>query len=66
MNSVLPGADGRLPAPDASFDVVTCVHVLEQSRIQTLMSEVRRVLVTGGLLVVTVPFHGASRGRSRR
>ena len=49
MNWALPAEDGRLPAPDASFDVVTCVNVLEHvADTQTLMSEVRRVLVSGG------------------
>ena len=49
MNWAMPAEDGRLPAPDASFDVVTCVHVLEHvADTQTLMSEVRRVLVSGG------------------
>jgi SAM-dependent methyltransferase len=63
INWVLLAGDGRLPAPDASFDVVTCVHVLEHvADTQALMSEVRRVLVTGGLLLVTVPFHGRFQG----
>jgi 2-polyprenyl-3-methyl-5-hydroxy-6-metoxy-1,4-benzoquinol methylase len=54
---------GRLPAPDASFDVVTCVHVLEHvADTQTLMSEVRRVLAPGGLFVATVPHHGRVQG----
>jgi ubiquinone/menaquinone biosynthesis C-methylase UbiE len=55
----LLAGDGRVPVPDASFDVVTCVHVLEHvADTQTLMSEARRVLVSGGLLVATVPYHG--------
>jgi ubiquinone/menaquinone biosynthesis C-methylase UbiE len=59
----LVSANGRLPVADASFDVVTCVHVLEHvADTQTLMSEVRRVLVSGGLLVATVPFHGRVQG----
>jgi ubiquinone/menaquinone biosynthesis C-methylase UbiE len=63
MNWALPAEDGRLPAPDASFDVVTCVHVLEHvADTQTLMSEVRRVLVSGGILLVAVPFHGRFQG----
>jgi ubiquinone/menaquinone biosynthesis C-methylase UbiE len=63
MNWALPSEDGRLPVPDASFDVVTCVHVLEHvADTQTLMSEVRRVLVSEGLLIVSVPFHGRFQG----
>jgi 2-polyprenyl-3-methyl-5-hydroxy-6-metoxy-1,4-benzoquinol methylase len=54
-----PTADGRLPLADASFDVVTCVHVLEHvADTQSLMSEARRVLGPGGLLIATVPYHG--------
>jgi ubiquinone/menaquinone biosynthesis C-methylase UbiE len=54
-----PTADGRLPLPDASFDIVTCVHVLEHAAdTQALMSEARRVLTSGGLMVATVPYHG--------
>ena len=54
-----PAEDGRLPLPDASVDVVTCVHVLEHvADTQVLMSEARRVLVSGGLFVATVPYHG--------
>jgi ubiquinone/menaquinone biosynthesis C-methylase UbiE len=63
MDWALPAEDGRLPVPDASFDVVTCVHVLEHvADTQTLMSEMRRVLVSGGLVLVAVPFHGRFQG----
>ena len=63
MDWALPTEDGRLPAPDASFDVVTCVHVLEHvADTQTLLSESRRVLVSGGFLIVTVPFNGRFQG----
>jgi ubiquinone/menaquinone biosynthesis C-methylase UbiE len=59
LSFLAPAEDGRLPLPDASFDVVTCVHVLEHvADTQTLMSEARRVLVSGGLMVATVPYHG--------
>jgi ubiquinone/menaquinone biosynthesis C-methylase UbiE len=55
----LPAADGRLPFPDASFDVVACVNVLEHvADTQSLLSELRRVLVSSGVLLVAVPFHG--------
>jgi 2-polyprenyl-3-methyl-5-hydroxy-6-metoxy-1,4-benzoquinol methylase len=59
----LPAPDGRLPFPDAAFDVVTCVHVLEHvADVQTLMSEARRVLASGGLFCATVPYHGRVQG----
>jgi 2-polyprenyl-3-methyl-5-hydroxy-6-metoxy-1,4-benzoquinol methylase len=59
MSWALPSEDGRLPFPDACFDVVTCVHVLEHvADTQSLMSEVRRVLASGGLFVAAVPNHG--------
>jgi 2-polyprenyl-3-methyl-5-hydroxy-6-metoxy-1,4-benzoquinol methylase len=59
LSFALPAADGRLPLPDASFDVVTCVHVLEHvADTQSVMSEARRVLTSGGLLIATVPYHG--------
>jgi 2-polyprenyl-3-methyl-5-hydroxy-6-metoxy-1,4-benzoquinol methylase len=55
----VPTADGRLPLHDASFDVVTCVHVLEHvADTQSLMSEARRVLAPAGMFVATVPYHG--------
>ena len=58
LTFVAPAADGRLPLPDASFDVVTCVNVLEHvADTQALMSEARRVLTSGGLLLATVPYH---------
>jgi SAM-dependent methyltransferase len=42
--------------PDNSFDVILCNHVLEHVRddIQC-MSELRRVLATGGLVIMQVP-----------
>jgi 2-polyprenyl-3-methyl-5-hydroxy-6-metoxy-1,4-benzoquinol methylase len=59
MEWALPAGDGRLSAPDASFDVVTCVNVLEHvADTQSLLSELRRVLVSDGVLLVAVPFHG--------
>jgi SAM-dependent methyltransferase len=63
MTWVLPAEDGRLPVPDASFDVVTCVNVLQHvPDTQMLMSEGRRVLVSGGVFVAAVPHHGRVHG----
>jgi 2-polyprenyl-6-hydroxyphenyl methylase/3-demethylubiquinone-9 3-methyltransferase len=63
LEFVEPAADGRLPFGDASFDTVTCVNVLQHvAGTQALLSEIRRVLVPGGLLGVAVPFHGRVRG----
>ncbi len=62
LDWVAPAPDGRLPFSDASFDVVTCVNVLQHmADTQSLMSEARRVLVAGGVLVAVVPFHGRLR-----
>jgi ubiquinone/menaquinone biosynthesis C-methylase UbiE len=51
-----------LPAPDASFDLVWCSEVLEHVvDTAALLSEARRVLRTGGFLLVTTPSHGLGR-----
>jgi SAM-dependent methyltransferase len=45
-----------LPLPDSSIDLVILVHALEMSdRPNALMSELRRVLTSGGRLIVVVP-----------
>jgi 2-polyprenyl-3-methyl-5-hydroxy-6-metoxy-1,4-benzoquinol methylase len=63
MKWLLPAGDGRLPLAESSFDVVTCVHVLEHvADTQALMSEARRVLAPGGLFVATVPYNGRIQG----
>jgi ubiquinone/menaquinone biosynthesis C-methylase UbiE len=54
-----PRPDGTLPFADNSFDAAICIYVLEHVvDTQTLLSEVRRVLVPGGRLIVAVPWHG--------
>jgi ubiquinone/menaquinone biosynthesis C-methylase UbiE len=62
MDWLAPTSDGGLPSADASFDVITCVNVLQHvADTQSLMSEMRRVLVADGLLAVAVPFHARVR-----
>ncbi|MFE1601524.1 methyltransferase domain-containing protein [Methylobacterium sp. ID0610] len=41
--------------PDASFDVVFCLHVLEHVDDRRALAEIRRVLRPGGLAVLMVP-----------
>ena len=51
--------DGSLPLEHASVDLVWCSEVLEHvADTAHLLLEVRRVLRSGGRLLVTVPFHG--------
>jgi len=58
-----PAEDGALPFADNSFDVVTCINVLEHvADTQRLMSEARRVLAPAGRLAVVVPLHGRIQG----
>lgn len=48
--------EDSLPLPDSSIDLVILAHALEMSpRPQRLMLELRRVLATGGRLVVVAP-----------
>lgn len=48
--------EASLPLPDSSIDLVLMVHGLEMSpRPQSLMAELRRVLTSGGRLVVVAP-----------
>jgi 2-polyprenyl-6-hydroxyphenyl methylase / 3-demethylubiquinone-9 3-methyltransferase len=59
----LPGPEGRLPYGDGEVDVVLCLEVLQHvADTQRLLSEIRRVLVPGGTLALTVPWHGRVKG----
>jgi SAM-dependent methyltransferase len=55
--------DGRLPFPDASFDVVTmfdvAYHVTDDDRFVAAVSDLARVAVPGGAVVVTDGFGSA-------
>jgi SAM-dependent methyltransferase len=55
-----------IPEPDASFDFVMSISVMEHiAEIEHTLSEVARVLRPGGLLITTVPsagFHDCLRG----
>ncbi|HXJ56970.1 MAG TPA: class I SAM-dependent methyltransferase [Candidatus Dormibacteraeota bacterium] len=48
--------NGRLPFPDGSFDVVTCINVLYAvTHPERTLTELRRVLTRGGTLMVSSP-----------
>ncbi len=54
--SFLVGDARSLPSPDATFDVVTSFETIEHFAEQQLfLSEIRRVLRPGGLLIVSTP-----------
>lgn len=56
VRPVVLGEVTTLPFPDGSFDAAVCVEVLEHLiDPATVVEEARRVLVPGGLLMVTVP-----------
>ena len=64
-----PGADlrlvdpeGALPLDDGDVDLVWCSEVLEHvADTAHTLSEIRRVLHTGGRLLLTTPYHGRAR-----
>jgi SAM-dependent methyltransferase len=50
-----------IPFPDASFEVITCVEVIEHlEKPREALEEVRRVLKLGGSLVLSTPVPGVS------
>jgi 2-polyprenyl-6-hydroxyphenyl methylase/3-demethylubiquinone-9 3-methyltransferase len=54
--------DGALPLEDGSIDLVWCSEVLEHvADTAHTLSEIRRVLHTGGRLLLTTPYHGRVR-----
>ena len=58
----LAPVDGPLPLEDNSFDLVWASEVIEHvADTARWLSEVRRVLVPGGRLVLTTPSHGRLR-----
>ena len=54
---VLEGRVEAIPFEDASFDLVTCLDVIEHTDDVAALRELRRVTRRGGRLVVTVPAH---------
>ena len=56
----------RIPEPDASFDYVVSVSVMEHiPNLEAVLNDAARVLKPGGRLITTVPsigFHGCLRG----
>jgi 2-polyprenyl-6-hydroxyphenyl methylase/3-demethylubiquinone-9 3-methyltransferase len=52
-------ADGSIPARDGSFQAVWSSEVIEHIfDVHAYLSQVNRVLVDGGLYVLTTPYHG--------
>ncbi|MGC8781666.1 MAG: class I SAM-dependent methyltransferase [Anaerolineae bacterium] len=61
---VVMGDARQLPFPDRTFAAVTLLDVLEQERVDPMMTlvEARRVIAPGGRLLVRVPAHPALYG----
>ncbi len=48
--------EGKLPYQDNSFDLITCVEVIEHlPSYDNLLNEAKRILKNGGLLIITTP-----------
>ena len=45
----------QIEQPDASFDCVICLHVLEHVDDKRALAEINRILRKGGMLIVMVP-----------
>jgi SAM-dependent methyltransferase len=61
--TVLPGDAKGLPVPDAVADAVTMLDVLEHvDHPEAAIEEVRRVLRSGGVLIISVPHRGLLQG----
>ena len=60
--SIAVAAGERLPYPDAAFDLVTCLDVLEHVEdAEAVLREMKRVLKPGGTVLTTVPNRRAFR-----
>jgi ubiquinone/menaquinone biosynthesis C-methylase UbiE len=60
--SIVVAAGEHLPYPDAAFDAITCLDVLEHvADVEAVLMEMYRVLAPGGIVLTTVPNRRAFR-----